>query len=382
MIQAFTVYFFLMTFIGVMWFLVRDKATRARRTLIKSDLSLLIVVAITVMLYGSMIGLRDRVGLDYDGYVDYYISLSDDMTSKDVPYEAGFYYLIRILRSFDFPPAAMFVATSSIQIFFISLWMRRHSFLAYWYIYFFFTCLLLFESMNTIRQALAYSMLLASMPLLLERRFIRFASMVLLASLFHQSALLFIPLYFLLDRDWVLSPHWQIAILLLAYLIADRLSDYLFYLLPLMAGFFGYERYSDVFELLFFEGEAKGLSAGLVFIMLVDILVMKSSPMLREKFMVHGFRIYYNLYTIGALLTPVVLSANYIVFQRFAFYFTAFKPVVLAFLIYAWLSTEKGRSRHVKKLAALVIVICYLLWFVNAILNKAALSAPFQFVGQ
>lgn len=367
--------------IGAIWFLVRDKSSSSHGTLIKSDGSLLIVT-ITTLLYGSVIGLRDGVGIDYLGYVDYYTSLTDNMSSKDVSYEFGFYYLIRILRSFDFPPAAIFVATSTMQMFFIGLWMRRHSFLAHWYVYFFFTCLLLFESMNTIRQALAYSLLLAAMPLLLERRFIRFASMVLFASLFHLSAMVFIPLYFLLDRDWVLSPRWQIALLLLAYLSAELLKDYLFDLLPLVAGVTGYVSYSDVNEFLFFKDEAKGLSAGLVFILLVDILVMKSSPMLREKFPVHGFRVYYNLYTIGALLTPVVLSANYILFQRFAFYFTAFKPVVLAFLIYAWFNTEKGRSRPAKQLAALAIVICYLLWFVNAILNKAALSAPFQFVGQ
>lgn len=381
MVQAFTVYFFLMICIGAIWFLVRDKSSSSHGTLIKSDGSLLIVT-ITTLLYGSVIGLRDGVGIDYLGYVDYYTSLTDNMSSKDVSYEFGFYYLIRILRSFDFPPAAIFVATSTMQMFFIGLWMRRHSFLAHWYVYFFFTCLLLFESMNTIRQALAYSLLLAAMPLLLERRFIRFASMVLFASLFHLSAMVFIPLYFLLDRDWVLSPRWQIALLLLAYLSAELLKDYLFDLLPLVAGVTGYVSYSDVNEFLFFKDEAKGLSAGLVFILLVDILVMKSSPMLREKFPVHGFRVYYNLYTIGALLTPVVLSANYILFQRFAFYFTAFKPVVLAFLIYAWFNTEKGRSRPAKQLAALAIVICYLLWFVNAILNKAALSAPFQFVGQ
>jgi transmembrane protein EpsG len=370
-----------MFYIGSMWFLVRGEATLARRTLIKSNGSLLVIV-ITVLLYGIVIGLRDNVGGDYQGYVTYYISLTNHMTSKDVPYELGFYSLIRILRSFDFPPAALFVATSTMQMFFISLWLRRHPFLAYWYIYFFFTCLLLFESMNTIRQALAYSLLLAAMPLLLERRFMGFASMVLFASLFHFSAMLFIPLYFLLDRDWILSPRWQIATLLLTYLTAEILKDYLFDLLPLIAIGTGYDGYSDASELLFFQGEAQGLSAGLIFIMLIDILVMKASPMLKKRFSAHGFRIYYNLYTIGALFTPVVLYANYIPFQRLAFYFTAFKPVVLAFLIYAWLNTEKGRYRLAMKVAALAVVSCYFLWFSHAIDNKAAWSAPFQFVGQ
>ena len=381
MIQAFIVYILLMLYIGAMWFLVRDEATIMRRSFIESKGSLL-VIAITVLLYGMVIGLRESVGGDFDGYVSYYISLTDLMTSDDVPFEWGFYSLIRILRFFDLPPAALFVATSILQMFFISLWLRRHSFLAYWYVYFFFTCLLLFESMNTIRQALAYSLLLAAMPLLLERRFMNFAFMVLFASLFHSSAIIFIPLYFLLDKDWILSTRWQITFLLLTYLTAEILKDYLFDLLPLIAIFTGYEGYSNVSELLFFEGEPQGLSAGLVFVMLVDIFVIKSSPVLRKRFAINGFRIYYNLYTIGAFFTPIVISANYIPFQRLAFYFIAFKPVVLAFLMYAWFNTEKVRYRPAGQIVALAVVICYFVWFLRAIENRAAWCAPFQFVGQ
>ncbi len=381
MVQAYIVYILLMFFMGAMWFLVRNEDVSVRWALIKPSGSLL-VITITVLLFGTVIGLRENVGGDYQSYVNYYVSFTDGMTVKDVPYEWGFFSLIRTLRLLDFSPAALFVMTSAMQMLFICLWLRRHTFLAHWYIYFFFTCLLLFESMNTVRQSLAYSCLLAAMPQLLERRFMRFASMVIFASLFHFSAILFIPLYFLLDRDWILVPRWQISLLLFTYIAADVLKDYSFALLPLIAPAFGYEGYSEVSELLFFEGEAHRLSAGLVFTMLVDVLIMKSSPILRDRFSMHGFRIYYNLYTIGALITPVVIAANYIPFQRFVFYFTAFKPVVLAFLIYACFNTEKGRCRSDMQLVALAVLICYFAWFLMAIENKAAWCAPFQFVGQ
>ena len=114
-------------------------------------------------------------------------------------------------------------------------WMRRNTVVASWYVYFFFTSLLVFESMNTIRQAVAQAVLLSAMPALLERRFLRYVLLVCGASLMHRSALIFLPLYFLLNRDWLPRRRLQIAMLLLAYVAAYQLSHRLFALLPLLS---------------------------------------------------------------------------------------------------------------------------------------------------
>ena len=341
----------------------------------------IIVMASTILIYGLVLGLRKGVGGDYDGYVGYYTSLSEGMALADVPYEWGFFQLIKLLRAFDLPPAALFLATCTIQMGFIASWMRRQAFLAPWYIYFFFTSLLVFESMSTIRQALAYGVILSALPSIQKRQWIFYSAMVLLATLFHKSALLFLPLYFLLDRDWLPNRVAQFVLLIIAYLEADYFKGRLFDVLPLLSTALGYgNNYAHFQDALIFETEVTGFSTGMLFLILVDGLIMWSSPMLKRLYGPFGFRIYYNIFLIGALMTPTALSANYIPFARLNFYFLAFKPVILAFAAHAWWA---GAGRRPFWLLVLMSVLAaYLFFFIFAIAKQSAWCAPFKFVFQ
>ncbi len=381
MLQAYIVYLSLMTTLVIVWHLARPLTIPVlqSRTI---TAPVVCAMAVSVLLFGLVLGLRHNVGGDYEGYVEYYLGVTEGVRSSDVPYEWGFYWLIRALREFQFPPAMLFLVTCALQMLFMANWMRRYPLLASWYVYFFFTSLLVFESMNTVRQALAYSMLLSAMPELVGRRFLRYVLLVGGASLVHSSSLLFIPLYFLLDRDWLHSHRIQMALLLMAYFVADEISLQLFELLPFLSITLNYGGYASLQDALFFERDVSGFSPGLLFMLLVDLFIMLSAPMLKRQFLAWGFRVYYNLFVVGALLTPFAFYANYIPFARLLFCFTAFKPVVLAFTVFGWIRTEEKLNRKVMRLSAVAFVLAYLLWFLMAIWNKAAWCAPFQFVWQ
>ena len=379
MLLAYIVYLSLMTVLVITWrFAGPTPQTALHRNLASASVTL--AMAASVLVYGLVLGLRYNVGGDYPGYVDYYLEVAEGVRASDVPYERGFYWIISALRTFQLPPAALFLATCTLQMLFMARWMRRHTVVASWYVYFFFTSLLVFESMNTIRQALAYSILLSAMPELLEKRFLRYVLLVCGAGLIHNSAFIFLPLYFLLDRDWMPNRGRQIATLLLAYVMGYYISGQLFVLLPLLSLAFNYDGYAKVQDDLFFAKAVSGVSPGMIFIFLTDLFIMYSAPMLRRLFAGRGFRVYYNLYVIGALLTPFVLYTNYIPFARLAFCFTAFKPVVLAFVMAGWFRNKEESHRLVMRLLAMALVAAYMLWFLMAIWNKAAWCAPFQFV--
>ena len=133
-------------------------------------------------------------------------------------------------------------------------------------------------------------------------------------------------------------------------------------------------------DALFFQKDVSAFSPGLIFNFLTDLFIIYSVPMLKRLFEGWGFRLYYNLFMISALLTPFVLYSNYIPFARMAFVFTAFKPVVLAFVVVGWLRTQEGRRGFVMRLLAMALASAYFLWFLRAIWQKAAWCAPFQFV--
>jgi hypothetical protein len=85
---------------------------------------------------------------------------------------------------------------------------------------------------------------------------------------------------------------------------------------------------------------------------------------------------------VGALLTPFVIKANYIPFARFAFSFTAFKPVVLAFTLAAYVRGKNDSNAVFHQLMISVPVLAFLMYFVKAIWSEAAMCSPFQFVWQ
>lgn len=377
MYQAFVVYFLLMASLIGIWHLAIPAALRPAAD-VRNEQFVLAVMGIA--LYTLVLGLRHNVGGDFQGYVGYFDSVRDGVTSADVPFELGFYWLIRVLRYFDLPPTSLFLATCGIQIAFMSAWLRRYPLLASWFLYFFFTTLILFRSLDGVRQALAFSILLYAIPSLLCRNPIKYLALVALAAMFHLSALVFMPLYLAIDRKMPLGRYLQLALMLASYLVADFLKDLLFEVLPLLSVAANYDGYSEVQESLFFESEATGFSLSIAFTLLVNSSLILLSDRLRLLYSMWGFRIYYNIFLVGALLQPAVLAANYIPFARFNYYFDAFKVVILSFLA-IWAFTSQDANRWTRA-GGVVIVGIYFVWFFIAILKGAAWCAPFQFVFQ
>lgn len=377
MAQAFLVYNLLLISLFVTWWFAVPTSNRPMATTLDKHL---ILAYSSIAIYATVLGLRYNVGTDYQSYVGFYEEISSHVSAADVQFEIGFYWLIRALKFFELPPTALFLATCCIQMIFMTIWLRRNSFLAPWFIYFYFTTLLVFESMNIIRQATAFMILLCAMPQLVDRKLLQYMILVVLASTVHSSALIFLPLYFLLDNLWISSRRWQVVILLLAYGSANTIKGFLFEFFPLISMAVGLENYGKIQDDLFFNTEISGFSPGLIFVLISDLIVIMTSPWLKRKYEVQGFRVYYNAFYVGSVLTPVIFFSNYIPFSRLLFYFTAFKFIVLSFLV-AWLFSKSVRSLWAKGLGA-ILVISYFGWFMLAISKGAALSAPFQFIFQ
>ena len=338
------------------------------------------IALISVSLYAIVLGLRYKVGGDYQGYADYYQYTDFRISPTDVPFEIGFYWLICILKLFALPTFSLFLVTCAIQMAFMTAWLRRHYFLAPWFFYFYFTTLLVIVSMNIVRQAIAFSILLYAITALLDRNLIRYMVLVLLASTIHASALMFIPLYFILDKEWFSSRRWQVLLLCFAYLSANAVKDMLFDLLPLLSGAALTERFANVQDDLFFETAQSGFSPGLIFVLVSDLVVILASPWLKRRYATLGFRAYYNAFYIGAVFTPIVFYANYLTFSRLVLYFNGFRFVVLSFLL-AGVFSKPVKNPWERGVTG-ILVVGYFGWLQMAISKGAAWCAPFQWVFQ
>lgn len=378
MIEAFVVYFNLLFL--MLFFALKGSFVYTENNInLKRDNKYFIISIISVFLFSLVIGLRYYVGGDYVGYLDDYNNFNLGISYSDSRYELGYFSLMIILKLLGLTYPFLFIVVSFLQILFIYNWTSNFKYLLPGIIYFYFTTLYLFESMNIMRQALSFSILLFSTIYIHKSEKIKFIGMVLLASSFHKSSIFFLPFYFFVTKEWIRNKYIQIALMVIAFLSSQLLFDEFFLKITILAKLLDYQDYSQFNDDLFLQTDNQSMGIGLYFIFTIDLIIFLFSDKLIKIFKKESYIVYHNMFFIGALLTAAFGGTNSIALGRFMFYFVSFRIVVLSFLCYYLFSINKNIINY---FIGGIIIISYLIWFISAISKGAAWCSPFQFIFQ
>lgn len=160
-----------------------------------------IIIAFSQLLAISI--LRYKIGYDYNMYATgfFYMHLDGFETLAYKDWEIGFVLLTKVLGLFlpDFfyymaffaivslVPAAIFIYKNS-EVPWISTVLYVNTFL-------------FFMTMNFMRQSVAVSLVMLSWHFIKKKKFIPFLIVILIASLFHQTVLIMIPIYFIIKMQ-------------------------------------------------------------------------------------------------------------------------------------------------------------------------------------
>ena len=335
---------------------------------------------ISVIVFTFVIGLRYYVGGDYAVYLSSFNNLDISSIDNSEHYEPAYFFLMVGLKYLGISFPFLFIITAFLQIFFIFKWAANYKYLLTWIIYFYFTSLYLFDSMNIVRQAIAFSLILYSITYIYKSDFIRFCLVIFFAYLFHKSAIIFLPFYFFLKYDWIKRKYIQLVLLIIFYILSDFIVDIFFNKVVVLSNILNYE-YSSVFkgDEFYFENSEFSLGIGTYFMLAINCTIILYSDKLKDFFKEQHYIAYHNLFLIGAFLSFAVEKSNSIVFSRFLFYFSSIRLVLLGFLCYYLFSVSKDKN---SKIIGVLILFFYLLWFISAITKGAAWCSPFQFVFQ
>lgn len=191
------------------------------------------------------------------------------------------------------------------------------------------------STMNGIRQWLAGAILFLIFPLIKERRWKLYFSIVILTSLIHSSALIFLPLYFIADcRAWGKATKGIIVgaiFLLISYPVTGK------YISLLLADSNNFSQYTDVVL-------SKGGSANIIRIA-VYILPLLFAYYYREKM---EYEPYYNIiinFSVLSVTFMVLASTNWI-YARFCIYLDPFLLIVYSWVLkYCFKESSKELAR-------------------------------------
>lgn len=263
---------------------------------------------------------RYKIGYDYNMYASGYYFMHIDgfetMSYKD--WEIGFVFLTKLL-SFILPdhlyymgffviaalvPAAIFIYKNS-EIPWISTIIYVNTFL-------------FFMSMNFVRQAVALSLVMLAWHFIKKKKFIPFLIIILFASLFHQTVLIMIPIYFIIKMKVGLKELIVYAYFLLWFYISST------GFINILTTFF-HEEYSG--SIFITEGISFIYSIFPVAVTIIAFLLSKSSSINltnENKYLI-------NLSLITAIFS--ITSSKHSIIERLSFYTLIF-IIILVPIIY------------------------------------------------
>lgn len=150
-----------------------------------------------------LIGLRFGVGTDYDAYVYMHqlflnLNLSEFLSiTDDTKTEIGFFVIIKIASLFTSEPWGMFMISSILTIPVAYIAIKRMAGANTPYAFLLYLLLLSPFVMNGVRQGIAISFVFLAISYLMSGSGKKYLANIIMATLFHSSALMLLPLYLL-----------------------------------------------------------------------------------------------------------------------------------------------------------------------------------------
>lgn len=297
-----------------------------------------VCVAVTLVMVS---GLRNNIG-DTFFYMHAYrvddFSWYSILQKKDI----GFSIFQKILKGFTEDPQVLVFIMALITNVLIVIAFYKYARLFELAIYVYITSGAFIVSMNGMRQYFAAAILFVATKYMLDGSWKRYICLVLLASVFHQSALILIPLYFLVRRKaWTGTTLMLLAVAILIVFGFNQFQEVLFSALKDTS----YGEYKN-----FQEGGAN-----------IIRVVFYAAPLIiayfgREKLrmLYPQIDIFVNLSLIGAVL--LIISTQNWIFARMAIYFTLYQIVLVAWIVKVFRQKDQ-------KLIYLILLVIYLIFF-------------------
>jgi hypothetical protein len=291
-------------------------------------------------------GFRDNVGTDYPVYINIFYQIKHNIPSL---MEYGFYWINKLFINKQDGYRYVLLVSSLISYFFMFKVIIREKIFVYG-VFFIFTFGFVFTSNNIVRQSIVIPFFYWSVIYIEQKKILKYLSCILLAFLFHRSALFLIPFYWV-DKIKLSNLKW-IALLCLSTLISfsnliPTIITKIVILLPKYQAYALSEYSSGI------KSGATNIIYALVYLILLHYKYLFENR--REK-------IFLNIFLVGINISFVCMTVDFM--YRISFYFIFSLIIVIPILI------KKLENRNNKIIITIFfIIISLLFWYKTMLLN-------------
>lgn len=315
-----------------------------------------------------------EVGIDTATYVDQFdrIAQMDDLGAylEVSSMERGYILLVWLLAHI-FPSARVLLVLTSVFLFFsLGRFLNKYSRIPWFSVFLFFTLTLFDFYLSGLRQALAISILLFAYDDLVKGKLFPFAALVILASQFHNSAIVFLAVYPLMR---IRSSRKYTAIMVGGGLAAGVLWNWL---LPMLLTIF--PKYS------YYLGDSAFSNTGMLAVTMkcaVALCVLAACELLPDKPDAKpkscADEVNYRLVWFIPVISCVAFGA-----AGFSRFYRYFEPFICIYLPNALASRKPERTRQYMTLICVAAFIVYALVIQIARTPEWQQTYPFRFFWQ
>lgn len=302
-----------------------------------SILFLIIMVGIFVLVSGSRTGIGDTYFYKHT----YKLLVQNPVLPEDGK-DIGFVVFQLILIGISSNPQFLVFITSLItQVCNIFTLYKYHNFFEL-QIFMYITSGYWLTTMNGVRQAMAAAILFIATPLIIKGKFKWYCLLVISLSIFHESALIMIPIYFFVrEEPWSKRMMKLIGVLVLGLLLYDVLEPIIFGALESTQ----YGHYSK-----FDEGGASLIRAVIGLLPVIGAYLFKDKI---KKEWPEG-KIFVNM----SLVNGIILCFSFYnwIFARLTYYFQPYAFILLPYILMQWPNLKE------KRLLYYGFLVCYFIF--------------------
>lgn len=307
-------------------------------------------VALALLIFAIVSGLRWNVGVDHLAYLNNYLMLQNaGYTLLDKEYL--FELVTRIFAKADIHFVFYFGFLAFLQIFFIYRAFKDER-----YLYPFLGIIIIFGTeylgwMNGIRQMLVATVFVWAIQFIQKRQLLIYIIVIALASLMHKSALILLIFYFIPQRDYF--KHRMVMYILVVITLYFGNNNSWISILNNLGGFLellGYEKIGENMDSFMENEKALIIGPRRLVMILTTLALIWFAPLLKIRFKDTYFLTYFNLTIAGFLYYNLFSNAN-LLFIRPVMYLSGFSILTSAYL-FVYL-----RENISRRLLALVFVM-------------------------
>lgn len=306
-------------------------------------------------------GLRKGIG-DTSVYRHAYNNLHTDFIRILLEYDMdpGFFAFSSFIKAFISDDSQVYIfICAALTIFLICFVLYKYSGDFGLAIFVFITMGTYINLMNGIRQYLAAAILFLIFPMIEERKLFKYMILVLIISLIHQSALIFLPLYFVVNnKAWGKITYTILGVGLFLY-ITYGVSG------PIIVQLIGATQYSGYSEGLLSTDEGANIIRPIIAFVPVILSFIGKDVLMREE---KHANVVINMNLLNAI--SMLLATNYWIYARFSLYFSLYSIILLV-----WCIKYMFRGKN-KVLIYLLTIVLYgvFFWYENYNMNLIYVS--------